>query len=92
MEQNIKKWLWQHKNYPAFPYDKIALQEIIAKIEYNRGQLDGMAQLFVEKDIKEIEIDALIEESIHTSEIEGEYFKRDSVRSSGRNVRYEIVV
>ncbi len=31
MEQNIKKWLWQHKNYPTFPYDKIALQEIIAK-------------------------------------------------------------
>ena len=84
MERNIKKWLWQHKNYPAFPYDTIALQEIIAKIEYNRGQLDGMAQLFVEKDIKEIEIDALIEESIHTSEIEGEYFKRDSVRSSVR--------
>ena len=84
MEQNIKKWLWQHRDYPSYPYDKIRLQELIAKIEYNRGQLDGMAQLFVDKDIKEIEIDALIEESMQTSEIEGEYFKRDSVRSSVR--------
>ena len=84
MEKSIKKWVWQHENYPNFPYQKDKLTELISHIEYNRGLLDGMAKLFTQRDIKEIEIDTLVEEAMNTSEIEGEYFRRDSVRSSVR--------
>jgi len=84
MEKSIKKWVWQHEKYPNFPYQKDNLTKYISQIEYNRGQLDGMAKLFTQKDIKEIEIDTLVEEAINTSLIEGEYFRRDSVRSSVR--------
>ena len=84
MEESIKKWVWQHENYPNFPYQKDKLTKYLSQIEYNRGLLDGMAKLFTQKDIKEIEIDTLVEEAMNTSEIEGEYFRRESVRSSVR--------
>ena len=84
MRENIKKWVWQHENYLNFPYQKEKLSQLISKIEYNRGLLDGIAKLFTENDIKKVEIDTLVEEAINTSEIEGEYFHRDSVRSSVR--------
>ena len=84
MKESIRKWVWQHENYPDFPYQKDKLSKIIAQIDYNRGLLDGVSKLFTEDDIKKIEIDTLVEEAINTSQIEGEYFHRDSVRSSVR--------
>jgi len=84
MDKNIQKWLWQHEAYPNFPYDKDALTAVLSKIEYNRGLLDGISKTFAEEELRELEIDALIEEALHTSLIEGEYFKRESVRSSVR--------
>ena len=84
MDENIKKWLWQHKNYPTFPYKKDELTTLLSKIEYNRGLLDGISKSFAKEEVKELEIEALIEEVLHTSLIEGEYLKRDSVRSSVR--------
>jgi Fic family protein len=82
MEQSINKWIWQHKDYPNFRYDKIKLQELINDIEYNRGILDGISRLFTQDDIRKIEIDTITDEAINTSLIEGEVFKRESVRSS----------
>jgi len=56
----------------------------LEQLEYNRGQLDGFSKIFQEEKIRDIEIEALVDEALHTSKIEGEYFKRDSVRSSAR--------
>jgi Fic family protein len=84
MDENIKKWIWQHENYPNFPYEKDVLTALLSKIEYNRGLLDGISKTFTQEELRELEIDALIEEALHTSLIEGEYFKRESVRSSVR--------
>jgi len=82
MQSDIKKWIWQHEDYPHFRYDKKVLSDALAEIEYNRGLLDGVSKLFNESDIKNIEVETLLHEAINTSEIEGEYFKRESVRSS----------
>ncbi|MFA6139030.1 MAG: DUF4172 domain-containing protein [Sulfurimonas sp.] len=82
MDKNIKKWIWQHAEYPNFKYDKSQLSEVLNQIEYNRGVLDGVSKLFCADDIKNIEINALLEEAINTSLIEGEILKRDSVRAS----------
>ena len=84
MQEDIKKWIWQHPNYPNFNYDKSQLSELISQIDYHRGILDGMAKLFNQDDIRKIQIDTLTDEAINTSLIEGEVFKRESVRSSFR--------
>ena len=84
MKEDIKKWIWQHPNYPNFNYDKSRLSEIISQIDYHRGILDGMTKLFNQDDIRRIQIDTLTDEAISTSLIEGEVFKRESVRSSFR--------
>lgn len=84
MEEDIKKWIWQHPDYPNFNFDKSQLLELISQIDYHRGILDGMTKLFNQDDIRKIQIDVLTDEAINTSLIEGEVFKRESVRSSFR--------
>lgn len=29
MKEDIRKWIWQHSNYPNFNYDKTILTKII---------------------------------------------------------------
>jgi len=84
VDEVVQKWIWQHKSYPNFYYKKEKLSVLIGEIEYLRGLLDGYSKLFNEDDIRKIEIDRLADEAIHTSLIEGEVFKRESVRSSLR--------
>ena len=82
--EEIKKWIWQHEKYPQFSYNREKLSILISEIEYLRGVLDGYSKLFNKDNIRRIEIDRLTDEAIHTSLIEGEIFKRESVRSSLR--------
>jgi len=82
-EEDIK-WIWQHKNYPTFAYDKGQLSTLISDIEYLRGVLDGSSKLFNKDALRKIEIERLTDEAISTSLIEGEVFQRESVRSSLR--------
>lgn len=84
MKEEIIKWIWQHQDYPNFKYDKSKLTVIINQIEYSRGILDGVSKLFERDDIVNIEIETLTDEAVNTSLIEGEIFKRESVRSSFR--------
>ena len=84
MDTKVIKWIWEHKDYPHFKYDKTQLSVLISEIDYQRGILDGMSKLFCQEDIRKIEIDTLTDEAINTSLIEGEVFKRESVRSSLR--------
>lgn len=77
-----QKWIWQHPKYPEFEYNKKELLELISEIEYLRGVLDGYSQLFTKNDIRKIEIERVADEAIYSSLIEGEIFKRESVRSS----------
>ena len=84
MQSDIIKWIWQHNEYPDFRSDKTRLTSMINDIEYKRGILDGISTLFSKDDIRSIEIDTLTDEAINTSLIEGEVYKRESVRSSFR--------
>ena len=82
MDKNIKKWVWQHTNYPNFPYNKSSVKELLSSIEYHRGLLDGVAKFFTERDKVSVEIEILTEEALHTSAIEGEFLHRESVQHS----------
>ncbi len=82
MQNRPKKWIWQHEKYPHFSYDKTLLVELLTQIEYNHGVLNGISKTINKDDMQNIELEALTNEAINTSEIEGEYLKRESVRAS----------
>ena len=82
MKNSTKKWIWEHENYPHFPYDKERIKDKLRRAEYLRGQLSGILFFANKKDLDEIEIASLTDEIIGTSQIEGEYLLRESVRDS----------
>jgi len=82
MKSSPQKWIWQHVDYPHFKYDKTSLIELLTQIEYYHGILHGISKSMNQTDIKSIQIEALVNEAINTSAIEGEYLKRESVRAS----------
>lgn len=82
MSKTAKKWIWQHESYPDFPFKRSALEELISEITYYRGVLNGISQVINDRDRKDLEVEVLLNEAVNTSEIEGEYLQRDSVRAS----------
>ncbi len=80
----IKKWIWQHDEYPKFNYGNSALSTILSKVSRNTGRLEGAISGLNDKNINSFVIDASIDEILQSSEIEGEILSRDSVRSSVR--------
>ena len=86
------KWIWEHEDYPDFPYDKDRIKEKLRKAEYLRGLLAGILSFANKKDLDELEIASITDEIIHTSQIEGEYLKRESVRDSvAKAINHEYI-
>lgn len=82
MKNNTHKWIWEHDDYPTFPYDNDRIKEKLRKAEYLRGLLAGILSFANKKDLDQIEIASLTDEIVGTSLIEGEYLQRESVRDS----------
>ena len=82
MTNSTKKWIWEHEDYPNFPYDKEKLAEKLKRVEYLRGLISGILAFANKKDIDELEIANLTNEIVNTSQIEGEHLRRESVRDS----------
>lgn len=85
MSDNMKKWIWEHGDYPNFPYDKDRIKEKLRKAEYLRGILAGILSFANKKDLDQFEIGSITDEIIGTSHIEGEYLRRESVKDSVAN-------
>jgi len=76
------KYIWQNKNWFDFKYDDTALLEPLSKLRVLQGKLLGrVASLDIKLEIK-AQGAVLVEEAVHTAEIEGQKFSRDAVRSS----------
>ena len=82
--KTIKKWIWQHDEYPKFNYEQSSLSSLLSKVSRNTGRLEGAIYGLNDKKINSFLIDASIDEILQSSEIEGEILSRDSVRSSVR--------
>jgi len=82
MTDITKKWIWEHENYPNFLYDRERLSEKLKRVEYLRGLVSGVLSIANKDELDELEITNLTNEIINTSQIEGEYLHRDSVRDS----------
>ena len=78
----IKKWVWQHSSYPSFPYDYSKIKDTLFDVTKKSGILEGLSLALEKKDTTNLQIDALSEEIISSSQIEGEILNRDSIRSS----------
>jgi Fic family protein len=77
-------WNWQQKDWPQFSYKKAPLDELEKIFLHQSGFLLGIYQ-HLNQDNKDIlTVDLLSNEAYKTSEIEGEYLNRDSLRSSIR--------
>lgn len=76
------KWNWQKKNWPDFSYNIKDLEPIEALFLRESGILLGIHQHISEENKKTWIVEALSHEALKTSEIEGEYLDRDSMRSS----------
>ena len=82
--KSIRKWVWQHEDYPNFGYVQSTLNTLLSKVSRNTGRLEGAIYGLNDKNINALIIDASINEILQSSEIEGEILSRDSVRSSVR--------
>lgn len=78
----MKRWIWQQDGYPNFTYDLRVLEELIQKVSLEQGYLIATAQTMDKDNILQRQFDALMNEAISTSAIEGEILDRDSVKSS----------
>ncbi len=76
------KWIWEHSDYPNFKYDSSQLNTILSQVSRSTGVLEGIISTLNTNNTNSIQIDAVTNEIIASSEIEGEILNRDSVRSS----------
>jgi Fic family protein len=74
--------IWQQQDWPGFRWDEAALKTRLDAVRLLQGRLLGRAEAAPGGAGLEMEVDALIQNAIRTSEIEGEHLDVGSVRSS----------
>ena len=75
-------YLWQAPNWTAFTYQSALIKPKLENVLAKQKQLLGKAHNLPENLDHQAEMDALIQNALQTSEIEGEKLNIDSVRSS----------
>lgn len=77
-----KKWIWQDEKYPYFEYDLKRLDSILEMVSRKQGELIALSKVISQDTLQQNQLDALENEIISSSAIEGEVLDRESVRSS----------
>ena len=75
-------YIWQLPQWPDFNWDSARLRPRLDAVRLLQGRLLGRAEAAPGQADLEVEMDALIQNAIRTSEIEGEHLDVGSVRSS----------
>jgi Fic family protein len=78
------KWNWQQNDWPNFRYDYQQLESFEQQFLKDTGMLLGGFKHLDEESKNLLTIDIISNEALKTSEIEGEYLNRESVKSSIR--------
>jgi Fic family protein len=92
-----KRWIWEQEKYPNFTYDRDLIESLHNKASFKQGKLSGYLSILDHKKLEEFKEEAIIDETMSTSAIEGDYLKRESVRDSirkklGDNMKISIKV
>ncbi len=77
-----KKWIWQDKAYPVFEYDLSRLDTLMQSTSRKQGELTALSRVISSENLQNSQINALEDEIISSSAIEGEVLDRESVKSS----------
>lgn len=77
-------WNWQQADWPAFSFDPARLARSEAAFLRGIGATSGLITHLAAEDREKLVVGLISEEAVTTSEIEGEYLDRDSIRSSLR--------
>lgn len=75
-------FIWQHSDWPDFYWDEAMLRPRLDAVRLLQGRLLGRTDSVPKQADLDVEMDALIQNAIRTSEIEGEHLDVGSVRSS----------
>lgn len=75
-------YIWEQENWPDFHWEEATLRPKLDSVRLLQGRLLGRTEAAPEQADLEVEMDALIQNAIRTSEIEGEHLDVGSVRSS----------
>jgi Fic family protein len=75
-------YIWQYPNWTEFTYQDPAVTPLLQQVLANQQQLIGQAAELPDDLDRQAQMDALIQNAIKTSEIEGELLNVGSVRSS----------
>jgi len=78
------RWNWQQKDWPAFSYDRTALEGYEAAFLKESGVILGAFRHLEEDEKDHLRVDLISTEALKTSAIEGEVLDRDSLQSSIR--------
>jgi Fic family protein len=79
---NTSLWIWEQPNWPAFTWQHEALASLLRDCVQAQGQLMGMAGGVGAQVHTQGELDALLQNIVSSSAIEGERLNVESVRSS----------
>jgi Fic family protein len=75
-------YIWQSESWTEFTYQQAALAPLLQQVLANQQQLIGKAAELPKELDRQAQMDALIQNTLKTSEIEGEILNVGSVRSS----------
>jgi len=75
-------YIWELDEWPRFDWDEDALRPRLDAVRLLQGRLLGRTEAVAAPEDLDVEMDALIQNAIRTSEIEGEHLDAASVRSS----------
>ena len=78
----IMTWNWQQSDWPKFTWNREALLRQEQEFLLSGGVLVGVAKHLSTEDWDQVRVEAMSEEAVTTSEIEGEMLNRASVQSS----------
>ena len=75
-------WIWQQPDWPNFRWDDKALAASLREVHQLQGRLLGKIDTVTEEGSAVSELDALLQNIVQSSAIEGEHLNAASVRSS----------
>ena len=76
------QWIWQQQGWPGFSWDKEALAVTLREVTQLQGALLGKAGAITAESSSKSNLDALLQNIVQSSAIEGETVNVESVRSS----------
>ena len=78
----MKRWNWQQDDWTDFRWNEEKLIPLEQKFLHQSGTMSGLTKYLSEDETQNFVVEVMTDEAIKTSEIEGEYLNRESVRSS----------